>query len=194
MWKLRAYNTYNASAVIETDSGMFFIESPYTDDQVRPINAEQLTYLVNRLEYFPADISKDSLNELVIFVQEKAESARPFYKTSALTEADMIAGFELYPEDVLHSLLDDLRERYFDAGKYEETKIALGRYWKVGAMFENEGLRQKLIALNIDVTQVFEPMAQLKAKTSMGALPLTYNRFGATTPIQVRQFDTMFAA
>jgi hypothetical protein len=191
--KLRAYSSYNASAVLETASGLHLIESPYAEDQARPVTEQQLDYLVNRLEFSATDKAFEKFQDLVSFVREKAEAARAYYKTSELTEEEMIAGFELYPEEILHSLLDDLRQRYFDAGKYEETRMALGRYWKVRAMREDELLLQKLVALRIDLSDILNPLTEIKAKPSNGALPLTYEKHGHRMSDHVSGFASLVA-
>lgn len=194
MVKLHAYNTYNASAVFEVDSKLFFIESPYTDEQIRPISERQLEYLLTRLEYFHSELEKVSLLEVVDFVKEAAEAARPLYKISDLTEEELIAGFETYPEEMLVFLVDDLRARYFDKGKYTETLIALRRYWKVGAIRENETLRTKLVALDVDLAQVLRPVEEIKRQLSVAAFPIQREKFGPDIAEQVKGLQNLTAA
>ncbi len=194
MLRLRAYNTYHAASVFETEKGLFFVEYPYTIDQVRKISSEQLNYLVHRLEFVPCDVAQPDFLHLVEFVKEKAESARPQYASSSMTEEELIIGLESYPAASLADLLDDLQVRYLDAGKLTETRLAMDRYWRVQAIANNRLLRARLILMEQSYESALVTLNAIRKQPSENAFPTAFKAFGDNLREQLSGFTSLAAA
>jgi tetratricopeptide (TPR) repeat protein len=194
MLRLKAYNTYHAASVFETEKGLFFVEYPYSMDQVRRIMPEQLHYLVHRLEFVPCDVVHENYTQLVEFVKEKAESARSKYQSSSMTEEELIVGLESYPEASLANLLDDLKERYLEAGKLAEARLAMDRYWRVQAIANHRLLRAKLILMEQFYEDALETLNAIQKQPSENAFPAAYKAFGDKLREQLAGFKSLVAA
>lgn len=194
MLRLRAYSTYHAASVFETDKGLFFVEYPFTIDQVRKISPEQLDYLVHRLEFVSCDVVQQDFLHLVAFVNQKAEAARAQYASSAMTDEELIIGLEAYPESSLSDLLDDLQVRYLTAGKLAEARVAMDRYWRVQAIAKNRLLRSKLILMEQSYDDALETLKAIQKQPSENAFPTAYKAFGDDLKAQLSGFTSLAAA
>lgn len=170
MIRLRAYHPYDASAVLEHEGHLYFAERPFGKN-LRLITPAQLDYLLRRMEYVAVDQEFENLATAEEEVYRIASELRHQYPASPLTEEELFAGFEMYSEEMLQFQIEDVRDRFVAAGKFQDADRLISGLWKVQRITTNPRLRGLLIDVDAKIQAALEPLQQLKAQPKLGAFP-----------------------
>lgn len=170
MVRLRAYQPYDASVVIEHEGKLLFAERPYAKNLI-VVSDSQLAYLLRRMEY--VELVKDfpSLDELEGDVYRLAAAHRSNYPESRLTEEELVQGYEAYSEEMLEFLLEDTLERFVLADRLRESKQLLDAFWRVRKITNHQKLRSKLLDLQAELDSRTNPYDEMLRRPRSGQFP-----------------------
>jgi hypothetical protein len=158
-----AYQSFDGSGVYEYEGQLYFIEPPYTSMQSRQITPAQLHYLSRQLDYDLVNVPCSGFPEVKDYLITLSKTWTNPHGNAVVDEATLIKGLATLSEEDLADVISNLHSDLLGKGKFQETKVALDRLWKVGKVTSSTMLRDAMRSIEAEVAPKMAGLAVIKS-------------------------------